>query len=68
MDLIACLEARVGQKPPRRISCRSSRATCPRTFADVDALAADVGFRPATPIDEGVRRFVDWYKDYYKVG
>jgi UDP-glucuronate 4-epimerase len=27
----------------------------------------DVGFKPATPIEEGIRRFVDWYMDYYRV-
>jgi UDP-glucuronate 4-epimerase len=35
------------------------------TAADVEALAADVGFRPATPVRTGVRRFVDWYLSYY---
>jgi UDP-glucuronate 4-epimerase len=39
----------------------------PATYADIDDLARDVGFRPATPIDEGIRRFVDWYRDYYGV-
>lgn len=39
----------------------------PATYANVDALAADVGFRPQTPVEEGVRRFVDWYKEYYRV-
>jgi UDP-glucuronate 4-epimerase len=38
----------------------------PKTFADVDALAADIGFQPKTPIEVGVRRFVDWYKDFYR--
>jgi UDP-glucuronate 4-epimerase len=39
----------------------------PATYADIDDLARDVGFRPATPIDEGIRRFVDWYRDYYGI-
>ncbi len=39
----------------------------PATFADVDDLMNDVCFRPDTPIEEGVRRFVAWYRDYYKV-
>ena len=39
----------------------------PATYANVDALASDVGFRPQTPVEEGVRRFVDWYKEYYRV-
>ncbi|MGE0357610.1 MAG: NAD-dependent epimerase [Burkholderiales bacterium] len=37
------------------------------TEADTSRLAAAVGFRPSTPVEEGVRRFVDWYCDYYKV-
>lgn len=39
----------------------------PATFADVDDLMRDVGFRPSTPIEVGIRRFVDWYRDYHKV-
>ena len=39
----------------------------PDTFADVEALIADVGYQPTTPIEEGVARFVAWYRDYYRV-
>lgn len=39
----------------------------PATYADTAALGNDVGFRPDTPIETGVMRFVDWYKSYYKV-
>ena len=38
----------------------------PETFADIDALQADVGFRPDTSIETGIERFVDWYKSYHK--
>jgi UDP-glucuronate 4-epimerase len=37
----------------------------PETFADIEDLAQDVGYRPATPIEVGVRRFVDWFCEYY---
>jgi UDP-glucuronate 4-epimerase len=37
------------------------------TYADVDDLMADVGFKPATPIETGIRSFIEWYKDYYGV-
>ena len=37
----------------------------PATYADVDDLVNDVGFKPATPLAEGIQRFVEWYKDYY---
>lgn len=39
----------------------------PDTYADVEALASDVGYRPSTPIEVGVARFVEWYKEYYKI-
>jgi len=39
----------------------------PETYADVDDLARDVGFRPSTPLAEGVSRFVAWYRDFYGV-
>jgi UDP-glucuronate 4-epimerase len=38
----------------------------PKTFADVEALSDAVGFRPSTPIEEGIARFVDWYRSYYR--
>jgi UDP-glucuronate 4-epimerase len=37
----------------------------PDTCADIDDLVADVGYRPTTPVEEGVRRFVDWFCEYY---
>ena len=37
------------------------------TAADTSLLSAAVGFKPGTPVEEGVRRFVEWYCDYYKV-
>jgi UDP-glucuronate 4-epimerase len=38
----------------------------PATWADVDALREAVGFAPATPVEEGVRRFVAWYREFYR--
>jgi UDP-glucuronate 4-epimerase len=38
----------------------------PDTFADVDDLVRDVGYKPATSVETGIRRFVDWYLEYYK--
>lgn len=37
----------------------------PATYADVDDLINDVGFKPATPLSVGIGNFIDWYKDYY---
>jgi UDP-glucuronate 4-epimerase len=39
----------------------------PSTMADVSELEKAVGFRPRTSVEEGIRRFVDWYKEYYRI-
>ncbi|MBO5511695.1 MAG: GDP-mannose 4,6-dehydratase [Clostridia bacterium] len=39
----------------------------PVTYADTSALEADLGFKPATPLREGLRRFAEWYKAFYKI-
>ena len=39
----------------------------PDTFADVTELIADVGYKPETPVEVGVRNFVAWFREYYKV-
>ncbi|HEV7633262.1 MAG TPA: NAD-dependent epimerase [Steroidobacteraceae bacterium] len=38
----------------------------PDTYADVQELVRDVGYKPATPIETGVKAFIDWYRDYYQ--
>ena len=37
------------------------------TYADVDDLMRDVGFKPQTPIETGIQRFVDWFREYYNI-
>ena len=37
----------------------------PATYADVDDLIADVGFKPETPIKTGIQQFIEWYRHYY---
>ncbi|MGY6274200.1 NAD-dependent epimerase [Methylomonas sp. MgM2] len=39
----------------------------PDTYADVEALVSDVGYKPGTSIEQGIERFVDWYREYYQV-
>lgn len=39
----------------------------PATYADVDDLVHDVGFKPSTPIEVGIERFLTWYRSYYKI-
>ena len=38
----------------------------PETYADVEDLARDTGFRPSTPLEVGIARFIQWYREYYK--
>ena len=38
-----------------------------RTYADVSDLERDIGFKPSTSIEEGLGKFVDWYKKYYNI-
>ncbi len=39
----------------------------PATYADVDDLMRDTGFAPSTPLETGISRFIDWYRDYYQI-
>ena len=64
--LIEILEQAIGRSARKRMRDMQPGDVV-ATYADVDALARDVGFRPATPIEEGVRRFVAWYREYYRV-
>lgn len=66
MHLIETLESALGRKAEKNM-LPMQPGDVPATFADIDALQRDVGFRPGTPIEEGVRRFVDWYREYHKI-
>jgi UDP-glucuronate 4-epimerase len=39
----------------------------PATYADIEDLDRDIGFKPSTPIEAGIPRFVEWYRSFYKV-
>jgi UDP-glucuronate 4-epimerase len=66
LDYIAVIEKEVGKKAVMEM-VPAQPGDVPETYADVDALTAATGFTPATPIEEGVKRFVAWYRDYYRV-
>jgi UDP-glucuronate 4-epimerase len=66
LDFIAALEKCLGKKAQRRL-LPMQPGDVPATFADVEDLMRDVGFRPDTPIEEGIRRFTAWYREYYSV-
>jgi len=38
------------------------------TFADVSDLTHDTGYQPSTSVEEGVKKFIQWYKKYYRIG
>jgi UDP-glucuronate 4-epimerase len=63
-DFIAAIEAAVG-KTARKEMREMQAGDVPATYADIDDLVRDVGFRPATPLETGIRRFVEWFRDYY---
>jgi len=66
LDFIAEIEKALGRKA--QMEMRPMQAgDVPATYADIDDLVRDAGFRPAMPIGEGIRRFIAWYTDYYGV-
>jgi len=66
LDFIGAIENALGMKAERRLLPLQD-GDVPATFADTALLDDWVGFAPATPIQEGVSRFIAWYRDYYKV-
>lgn len=67
LHLIDTLERALGKRAQRRL-LPMQPGDVPATFADIDDLTRDTGFRPTTSIEEGVPKFVAWYREYYKVG
>ena len=65
MDFIAALEDHLGRKAQMRFLPMQA-GDVPETYADVDDLMAEVGFKPSTSIREGIDKFVEWYREYYK--
>lgn len=67
MRYIECIEQCLGRKAQKNL-LPLQPGDVPDTFADIDELVRDVGYRPATPVEVGVERFVRWYVEYYKDG
>ena len=66
LHFIEVLEQALGKKAEKRL-LPIQPGDVPATYADIDDLARDVGFKPATPIEEGIPRFVKWYREFYNV-
>lgn len=67
MQFIELLEDCLGKKAEKNLLPMQA-GDVSATYADVDDLINDVGFKPSTSIEEGISRFVEWYKEYYKQG
>ena len=61
LEVVRLLEEAIGKKAKREL-LPMQPGDVPATYADVDDLMRDAGFRPSTPIAEGIARFVDWYQ------
>ena len=66
MEMIATIEAAVGRKAILNMMPMQPGDVA-ESSADTDALYAAVGFKPSTPLPVGVRRFIDWYRQYHKI-
>ncbi len=66
LKFIEILEDCLGRKAQRNmLPLQAGDVTA--TYADVDDLTNDVGFRPSTPLEEGIRKFVEWFRSYYAI-
>lgn len=66
-EFIAALEKALGKTAEKEF-LDMQPGDVPATYADVDDLIKDAGFKPSTPIETGIERFVSWYKSFYKIG
>jgi UDP-glucuronate 4-epimerase len=65
-EMISILEKALGKKAELNL-LPMQPGDVPATAANVDDLERDVGFKPATPLSVGIGRFIEWYRDYFKV-
>jgi UDP-glucuronate 4-epimerase len=65
-DFIQVLENHLGKKAIKKL-LPMQPGEVPETFADIDELVKDINFKPQVSIEEGIEKFVEWYKDYYKI-
>lgn len=66
MDYIKAIENALGMKAEIEL-LPLQKGDVPDTQADVSKLIADVGFKPSTNVQDGIDKFIQWYRDYYKV-
>lgn len=66
LDFISMIEGKLGRKAVKNFLPLQD-GDVPATYADVEDLMREVNFKPNTPLEVGVGKFVDWYIDYYKI-
>lgn len=66
LEFIAAIEDKLGKKAVKNF-LPLQEGDVPATFADVEDLMREVGFKPSTPVKVGIDRFIDWYLDYYSI-
>ena len=66
LEVVRLLEEAIGKKAKREL-LPMQPGDVPATYADIDDLTRDVGFRPATPIADGISRFIEWYRSYHRL-
>jgi len=66
LQFIEVIEEKLGKKAIKNFLPLQD-GDVPETYADVNDLIREIDFKPATPIEEGVAKFVDWYKEYYHI-
>lgn len=66
LQFIEVLEKALGKKAEKNL-LPIQPGDVPATYADIDDLTKDVGFKPSTPIEVGISRFVEWYREFYRV-
>jgi len=66
MAFVEAIEDAVGKKAEKNFMPLQD-GDVPATYANTDALNAWTGFKPETPVPVGIGRFVEWYRNYYKV-
>ena len=66
MEYISAIEDELGMEAEKNF-LPIQTGDVPATYADVSVLKNAVGYQPTTPVREGVKRFINWYKNYYKV-
>jgi len=66
MDFIEAIENKLGKKIEKNFLPLQA-GDVPATYADVEDLVDDLGYKPATPVQEGINKFIDWYLEFFEV-